>query len=53
MRSASVTVLSRWAITKLVRRSEMYRQMVFMQFQGEDDGIEGGQFVSIPESDTL
>ncbi|MHC4787365.1 MAG: hypothetical protein ACYTE6_15525, partial [Planctomycetota bacterium] len=38
---------------ELLQRTEMYRQMVFMQFQGEDDGSEGENIVPIPESDVL
>ncbi|MHC4306786.1 MAG: ATP-binding cassette domain-containing protein, partial [Planctomycetota bacterium] len=38
---------------ELLQRSDMYRQMVFMQFQGESGDSKGEEFVSIPESDVL
>ncbi|MHC5006030.1 MAG: ATP-binding cassette domain-containing protein, partial [Planctomycetota bacterium] len=39
--------------SELLRQSEMYRQMVFMQFQGDTADSNGENVVSIPESDVL
>ncbi|MHC4140775.1 MAG: ABC transporter ATP-binding protein [Planctomycetota bacterium] len=39
--------------SELLQQSEMYRQMVFMQFQGDAGDSNGEKFVSIPESDVL
>jgi ATP-binding cassette subfamily B protein/subfamily B ATP-binding cassette protein MsbA len=39
--------------SELLQQSETYRQMVFMQFQGDAGDSNGEEFVSISESDVL
>jgi ATP-binding cassette subfamily B protein len=38
---------------ELLKRTEMYRQMVFMQFQGEGDDGDGAVYSPVPESDSI